>query len=201
MKWMLLLLCLSATAVAMGQKREQFISLHITNQHTAFPLAKFVSLFTKDFHPGFEAGFEFLWRKRATHQLFQSFRAGYFYHRFVQHAVPLYTQLGYRYTFSRRLSFQMAAGCGYLHSITDAAVLKTDGNGNYRSAKGIGRGQAVIALSMGPEVSFPIRKSNVSFSLRYTQQLQTPFIKSYVPLLPYNQIAIGAAVPLKLGAK
>jgi hypothetical protein len=33
--------------------------------------------------------------------------------------------------------------------------------------------------------------------LQYTQQLQAPFINSYVPLLPYNTIALGFAVPFK----
>ena len=201
MKWKFLLICLVACTTAFGQKRERFLSTSITNQHTDFPFSKFGSLFTREFHLGFEAGYGFLWRSRKKHDLLQSFHAAYFHHRFVQHAVPLYTTLGYRYKISERFSFQAAAGGGYLHSVTDAAVMKADEFGNYRNAKGLGRGQAIIVFSLAPECKTTMAQRPVRFHLRYSQMLQTPFVRSYVPLLPYNQIAIGASFHLKPAVK
>src|SRR5687768_7201100 len=201
MKRIFLLVFLFTGISAPAQKREKFISLSITNQQTTFPFSKFASLFTKEFHPGLEAGYGILWRSRKKHDLLQSFHAGYFYHRFVQHAVPLYTQLGYRYKWPDRFSIQAAAGGGYLHSITDAAVLKADENGNYRNAKGMGRGQAILLISLEPEYQMQLQQLPARIFLRYSQMLQTPFIRSYVPLLPYNQVAIGVSCTLKVRAK
>jgi hypothetical protein len=70
-------------------------------------------------------------------------------------------------------------------------------HGTYKNAKGIGRGQALILLSTGAE--YVLSKSNMTPSvfLHYRQQLQTPFINSYVPLLPYNGLALGLSFPIK----
>ena len=31
----------------------------------------------------------------------------------------------------------------------------------------------------------------------YQQQIQMPFVKSYVPILPYNSLIVGVSIPCK----
>jgi hypothetical protein len=196
MRLTLVALSFFITAQVFPQKREKFVSLAVTNQHSAFPFSTFKNLFAKEFNPGLEVGYGFNRKTRPRHDWYQAFKAGYFYHRFVQHAVPLYTQIGYRYKL-QQLRFTAALGAGYLHSIPATAVLELQMDGTYKNAKGIGRGQALILLSTGAE--YMLSKSNTAPTvfLHYRQQLQTPFINSYVPLLPYNGLALGLSFSIK----
>ena len=197
MKYLFLLLAIAAWSSAPAQTKEKRISLSVTNQHTAFPFSKFGNLFSGPLHPGFETGYGFNWRSRKKHDLFQWFKAGYFYHRFVQHAFPLYTESGYRYKFSERIAVQASLGAGLLYSITDAAVLHKTDNGDYEQEQHPARAQAMFSLTLGPEYTWQLNSRPMILFVHYQQRLQTPFIKSYVPLLPYNQVAIGAFTTLK----
>jgi hypothetical protein len=189
-------ICVSFPTLA--QHRSRVVSLAVTNQHSAFPFSTFKNLFTKEFHPGVEVGYGFNWKTRARHDWYQDFKAGYFYHRFVQHAIPVYTQLGYRYKLGKTVRLTAALGAGYLHSVPATAVLELRNDGTYENAKGIGRGQALFNFTAG--VQYVVTGNNprpATVFLNYQQQLQAPFIKSYVPLLPYNSVALGFSVPLK----
>jgi hypothetical protein len=111
----------------------------------------------------------------------------------------VYTQFGYRYKWKEHWRFATALGAGYLHSIPATAVLKLTDDGTYKNAKGIGRGQALVNFSIG--VYYVLNKNKmtpVTAFINYGQQLQTPFIKSYVPLLPYNSLQVGVSIPLKI---
>lgn len=197
---MKLLLCVAGLLLActgMSQTRQKTLSLALTNNQTALPFSKFGNLVTGTYHPGFDAGYSFNWSTRPRHDWFQSLKAGYFYHRFVQHALSLYTQGGYRYKFSGKFSAQSALGVGYLHSIPATAVLKMDDEGNYETARGIGRPQALINITFAGTYHFAWNKRAVAAFVQYQQQVQTPFNASYVPLLPYNSFGIGLSTPLK----
>ena len=191
----LLLLCI-APLLCLAQRQGKEVSFAITNSHSAYPFASFSKLFTGPIHPGIEAGYGFNWKTKPKHDWYQSFRIGFFHHRFVQTAIPLYTQFGYRFKPFRRVSINGALGAGYLHSIPAVAVLKQNDNGEYEKAKGLGRPQVLFNLSFGARYSFKEGTSSNVF-IAYNQQLQTPFINSYVPLLPYNSIALGFSMPLK----
>ena len=192
-----LMLCfLAITATA--QKRQKQISLAVINIQSAMPFGKFAGIFSDQFHPGFEAGIGFNWKSKSKHDWFQEFKVGYFFHRFVQHAIPVYTDFGYRYKVSRRLTSAVMIGAGYLHSIPATAKLKLNKNGEYENNKEIGRIQAMA--SFGLRVSFminPKASRPVSFFSQYQQLVQMPFVKSYVPLLPYNEMMIGISRSLK----
>jgi len=197
-RMILIIASLFCTSIAWSQHRERFVSLAVTNHHSAYPFSVFGNLLAKEIHPGFELGYGFNWKTKPKHDWYQAFKAGYFYHRFVQHAIPLYTQFGYRYKPWQRLQFSAALGVGYLHSIPATAVLKLNNDGTYKNAKGIGRGQVLFNLTTG--VHYMLSKSHQNSAtafIEYQQMLQTPFIKSYVPLLPYNALTIGLSFPLK----
>jgi len=180
-----------------GQHKDKQISFALTNSHTAYPFASFAKLFSGPYHPGVELGYGFNWANRKKHDWYQAFRLGYFYHRFVQHSIPLYTQVGYRYKPWNRVNFNAAIGAGYLHSVPATAVLKMNANGDYEKAKGIGRSQALFNLSFGGRYAVNKKTDAPTIFLQYTQQLQAPFINSYVPLLPYNTMALGLSVPFR----
>jgi hypothetical protein len=167
------------------------LSLALTNSNTAFPFSKFSSLFTTAFHPGFEIGYGFNWKTKPRHDWYQTAKVGYFFHRFVQHAIPIYTQFGYRYKFGQHWRLSSAMGAGYLHSIPATAVLKRSADGDYENGKGLGRSQVLLNLTFGVAYNWQLHKKPVSTFFAYQQQLQAPFVKSYVPLLPYNNVALG----------
>lgn len=197
MKLLLCFACLLLSGVSLAQGRDRSLSFALTNNQTAYPFSKLGSLVAGTYHPGFESGYSFNWRTKKKHDWFQAFKAGYFYHRFVQHAIPLYTQAGYRYKFSQPFSAHAALGAGYLHSIAATAVMKADENGNYQKAKGIGRSQALVNITLGGSYRFTWNKKPVTAFLQYQQQVQTPFNASYVPLLPYNSFGLGLSTPFK----
>jgi len=180
-----------------SQRKEKQISLAVTNCHTAYPFASFAKLFSGPYHPGIELGYGFNWTTGKKHDWYQVFRLGYFYHRFVQHGIPLYTQFGYRYKPWHRVNFNVAIGAGYLHSVPATAVLEMNGNGEYENAKGIGRSQALLNLSFGGRYAVNKKIDAPTIFLQYTQQLQAPFINSYVPMLPYNTMALGLSIPFR----
>lgn len=188
-----LLLCFSGIA----QPKDKSLSLALTNNQTAYPFSKFGDLVAGTYHPGFEAGYSFNWKTRPRHDWVQSFKAGYFYHRFVQHAIPLYTQAGYRYKFPKRIAAQAALGAGYLHSIPATAVMEMNEKGEYESSKGIGRAQALVNITFTGSYGFAWNKKPLTLFVQYQQQVQAPFNASYVPLLPYNAFGLGLSTPFK----
>lgn len=178
------------------QKNKQ-LSVAFTNGSTSNPFSKFGSLVTGIEQPGVEFGYAFNWKTKSKHDWYQEIKLAYFYHRFVQHAIPLYTDFGYRYKFSQKWAAQVAIGAGYLHSIPATAQLKLDDNGVYKNGKSVGRMQALAAVNFGLSHTFNSEGSKpLSIFVTYQQMLQTPFINSYVPLLPYNSLLLGISIPL-----
>ena len=49
----------------------------------------------------------------------------------------------------------------------------------------------------GGYVFNPHAKKPLSVFATYQQRIQTPFVKSYVPLLPYNTLMLGCKITLK----
>jgi hypothetical protein len=162
------------------------------NANNAKPFQKFTGLFTGPYHPGIEVGYGWNWSEKKHHDWFQDIKLAYFYHRYVQHAIPLYTEGGYSYKVGKYLSAEATVGLGYLHSIPAVGIYKLNAEGEYKNHKGIGRPQANatagIALSYNTNPGSP-RPARIFIC--WQQRVQFPFVKSYVPLLPYNTILIG----------
>lgn len=191
-----LLLLLFITTFAIAQKQKE-ISIAFENAASAYPFSKFGNLVTKVSQPGIEASYGFNWKTKSRHDWYQQLKFGWLYHRFVQNAFVLYTNVGYRYKFSPHWSAHAAIGAGYLHSIPATAKLKLNNNGEYKNDKGIGRAQAMAVLNFSPVyIPHPMGARPLKIFITYQQLLQTPFVKSYVPILPYNSLLIGASVPL-----
>jgi len=187
--------CLFLLTASAQRKKE--IGIAITNSNTAFPFSKFSSLFSGVFHPGIELNYGFNWKSKKKHDWVQNIKVSYFYHRFMQHGISLYTDLGYRYKFTQHISADAAMGFGYMHSIPATAVLKLNDEGEYENGKGIGRAQAIAPFTLG--IGYTVHPSSerpIKLFAQYQQKLQFPFVKEYVPLLPYNNLIIGISRPL-----
>lgn len=189
-----ILLFLSTISAAQSKK---YKSIALFNTQSAMPFGKLAGMFTENLHPGIEAGLGINFSVKEKHDYFWELKASYFFHRFVQHGIPVYANIGYRYKFSNRLSANAAVGGGYMHSIPATAKLKLNENGEYENNKGVGRMQAIATFGIGtgyiinPQAAKPIR-----LLITYQQRIQMPFVRSYVPLLPYNSFMIGISKPI-----
>jgi hypothetical protein len=200
--WLLMMLISTITVAqksSMPTKEGKLnnVSVAFTNSQSAMPFGTFYKLFTGTYHPGIEVSTGFDWKTKAKHDWIQSFTFGYSYHRWVQHSIVLYAELGYRYKFPAGLSVETRLGGGYMRAIL-ATEAFSDGveEGKQYSKITSGRSQCIASLSFG--INKKIKKPfDCMFFLHYQQRIQTPFIQSYVPLLPYNIIKTGVTIPLK----
>ncbi len=108
----------------------------------------------------------------------------------------MYSNFGYRYKFSPLFFAETSIGAGYFHSIPATAKLKANSNGDYENDKGVGRMQAMLVFNISAGYTFNTKKS-ISIYTLYQQRIQTPFINSYVPVLPYNSFQLGVKMRLK----
>jgi hypothetical protein len=192
----ILVAILLINAAASAQKK--YVSLAGFNTQTAMPFGKFAGLFTDQFHPGIEAGYGINMSVKEKHDWFIEFKLACFYHRFVQVGIPLYGDLGYRYKFSTRFAAETAVGVGYMHSVPATAKLKLHDDGVYVNNKGIGRMQAMATFGLGLRYTFnPSAKKPLAMFTTYQQRLQMPFVRSYVPMLPYNSFILGIKKSIK----
>ncbi|MFN4285044.1 MAG: hypothetical protein ACK4E8_03680 [Lacibacter sp.] len=179
-----------------------YLSVAFANHHAAFPFSSFSRLGSGPLHPGLEAGIGFAWNVRPKHDWYQDFRLGYFYHRYLQHGIPLYTAIGYRYKFSKAWNAHASLGAGYLHSIPAVERFRLNSNGEYEKVNNLGRMQGMAAFNLGTGYKFRAGKTNGwEVFLDYQQRLQFPFVKKYAPLFPYNSLLIGIKKPMRFGAK
>ncbi len=196
MRYRFILLLILFSLAGFAQKK-QSVSLAFTDNASSYPFGTFAGFFSEPIHPGFEAGWSHINSKK-KHDWYWDIKLGYFYHQFVQHGIPLYADFGYRYRFARHVSADASLGAGYFHSIPATEVYKLNGSGEYENAKGIGRPQVMIPFTIGLNYDFKLGKERPSMIfIQYQQRLQAPFVNNYVPILPYNQVALGYAYYLK----
>ena len=203
--WMLLLI-ISSISFAQeppGPKNRKLneISIAFSNSQPAMPFGKFTTLFTGNHHPGIELSTGFNWNTKSKHDWTQTFNLGYSYHRWVQHSIVLYTEAGYRYKLPAGFSIDTKLGLGYMRSIV-ATETFSDGmeDGKQYTKITSGRSQTVASLSFG--ISKKINPlAGCKVFLYYQQRIQTPFIHSYVPLLPYSIVKAGIGIPLNANRK
>lgn len=197
MKKFLFFTFLLVTLYLQAQNKNHY-SIAFTNNSSSYPFNTLSGFFKTPFHPGIELSWSRNIKEKKKHDWFRDVKLGYFYHRFVQHGIPIYLNYGYRYKYSKQFYSQISLGGGYFHSIPATEVLKLNDNGDYKNAKGIGRPQAMFALNIGTGYVFKLTNQQpLNLFLEYQARIQTPFVKSYVPILPYNQLAIGTSITIQ----
>ena len=191
--YFLFIASLIAQATVAQQKHQQF-SIAFSNNAPAKPFDKFAGFFTENFHPGIEAGYSFSLAAAKKHEWFQGIRAGYFYHRFVQHGISLYTDFGYSYKFNRHISANASLGLGTMLSIPETANLVLNDKGEYEFNSDASRLQAIVPFSIAANYTVnPSAKKPVQLFSKYQQKVQFGFINEYVPILPYSSLSVGCA--------
>lgn len=195
----MIIVCLLCLCEAQGKKRLLYLGLAVNNFVTAKPISGFPKLFYSQFHPGLTLSTGFNWKEKTRYNLMQSFKLGYFSHRYVQRSFVLYSEFGYRYKAGARWGFSIAAGAGYLHMIPATEQFRINENGDWEKIKLKSRPQALISLSLG--IDYKVSESGIRTFIRYQNMLQTPFVPGYVPLLPYNVLHLGVTVPISLMKK
>jgi len=176
------------------KKRPEYLAISVTNSHTAMPFRDFSELVYKEYHPGIEVSTGFNWTQKNKHSWFQTIKAGYSYHKFVQHSFMVYTEFGYRHKLPLSFSVNAKFGGGYMHSKEDSEVFILDENGEYKQSEKFGRSHPMATFSVG--AGKQINKSGWEIFLDYQQRFQVSFIDAYVPVLPLNSMAIGVSMPM-----
>ncbi|MBK7560475.1 MAG: hypothetical protein WAT34_13670 [Chitinophagaceae bacterium] len=183
--------------VSTRAQKPKYINIAIFTTQNAMPFGKFAGMFKEIFHPGIEFSYGKTLHSAKKHDWFTELNLAYFFHRFVQHGIPLYLNAGYRYKFNKRLAGETSIGAGYMHSIPATAKLKLNDNGDYTNDKKAGRMQAMGTYTIKFSYVLSHNSANpISIFTSYQQRVQFPFVKSYVPLLPYNSLFIGISKPI-----
>jgi hypothetical protein len=120
----LLVLVIVLQAQTDNKARQKFFRIAISNSHAAKPFGSFSSLFYKDFHPGIDIGYESILNNKNKHQWFYEIRLGYMFHQWVQHNIPLYANIGYRYEVVPSWFAEIKLGGGYQLSIPDSKLFE-----------------------------------------------------------------------------
>lgn len=176
---------------ANAQDSGRSFSVSVFNNGTSLPGQGYVGLFSKTIHPGITFGTYHYYQTRPKHDLFQSFKLGYFYHRHSQHAIQLYSELGYRYKTNSGFYAEGLIGGGYLHSFADVQQFKWDGN-QYVTKTNWGRPQLMATASLALGYNFQTKyQKPIRLFLQYQFWMQTPFVNKYVPLLPNAALHLG----------
>lgn len=176
---------------ATAQSGKLPVTFSLFSNGTSLPGTGYLGVFSKTIHPGFTAGTYHLYHTGEKHELFQSFKVGFFYHRFVQYGVQLYSEGGYRYLLKNGLFAEGTLGAGYIHSLPDVQQF-TFKDGRYVRKKNWGRPEVMITTGIG--VGYDLEKKShlpMRIFIQYQFWLQAPFINNYVPLLPNTALHLG----------
>lgn len=177
------------------------IRLTLFNNGTLLPGRGVAGVVTLPVHPGLDIAAEHVWRERDRSQIFQTAVLGYYYHRFSQHGIQLYTELGWRLRGNCRFEGEIRLGAGYLHAIPDVQIFKLNDEGEYEKAARFGRPEFIVpSIALG--FNYRLKKEDPmspKIQLGYQLWMMMPFVKNYVPVLPNSSLHLGVIVPLKQG--
>ena len=197
MKAAQLTLLLLLTYFLQGQQAKKtdtaYYRFALSNSQTAKPFGKLSSLVYKDFHPGVELAYGRS-KTKNNHQWLRELVLNYLFHRWVQHNLSLSVNGGYRYFQTSSWGAKVMLGAGVQGSMPTEKVFDISGNG-IKEGQHIVRPQFVASFSVGLDKK--INDRGMTIFLQYQQKVQTPFIKEYVPLLPYNTLMLGIGLPVR----
>lgn len=186
MKKIILLLVLSVVAMCSFAQKRVFIGISQNAISLGNPFAK------GPIQPGIDAGIARMLNDHPKIRWFQTYRIGITHQRDVQTAIPLYSELGFRYILGGGFAIGPQLGLGYLHAFSASPTVKRNDDGSYRKALNLGRSQGMVALTLGASYG----KSDLRYFLNYQLTLQGPFVPGRAPLLPTTTIRAGVSFSL-----
>ena len=182
---------------AQKEPKARYCLLSVFNAATQLPLGDF---FSTPMHWGANAGAEFRYNRNPNNQWFQTAKLGYSYHRYVQHTLQLYSEVGYRRAIWRGTAAELRLGAGYLHAIPATEIFTLKDN-RYAKKTNLGRPQAMAGATLGLSYTQQKAAKPLRFFLDYQVFMQMPFVKSYVPLLPNTLLHVGVGAPFSIFKK
>jgi len=195
-----ILLCLSLIGIqgyAQGEKKQSKtypLVISLLNTSTLLPGAGKLGIWGTPVHPGFSVGTEFRYNSAIRNEWFQTLKFAYSYHKYAQHSLLLFSELGYRRHFSLAFDVEARLGLGYLHAIPDAQIFVLGDNGTYNRKHNLGRPQGMGSFSLGLGYTFN-HGSGLRVFIAEQFYMQAPFVNEYVPLLPSSVFHLGVAFP------
>ncbi|MFN7119751.1 MAG: hypothetical protein ACK4TA_23360 [Saprospiraceae bacterium] len=197
-RWGMLLYMIIIAHVIMAQNelppsRFRPLVISVFNNSTLLPGSGKLGFWGVPMHPGFSVGTEFRYNDNNISEWFQTAKLGYTYHRYVQHSIQLFSELGYRHHFAA-FDLEGRLGIGYLHAISDAQIFELNSEGIYERKHTLGRPQGMASMSIG--MGYTVAACNdLRVFLAQQFYLQTPFVNEYVPVLPSSAFHVGVAIP------
>lgn len=186
MKRTILLLLLLLPVLCFSQDKPCTYLVSVYSNAVSLPAVKFSPL-----HPGIQVGFEKIWKEKKRFTLAQNFRLGYFYQRLVHHGIPLYTQIGYKYRVYKKLNLAAFADAGYIHTFGDNPTYKLNSDGEYVRTARAGKAHITFGYSIMASWAFSCKHSTITPFIQHQFWMMTPFVKSYVPLMPNSAFHAG----------
>lgn len=168
------------------------------NISSSFPVLGSGSLFVAPYRPYFEVSASKSFGKKPKKVWEHELNLGYFYHRFMQHGIPLHYNVVRRFSPGEKVGLGAKVGAGYFQSISAAEKFKLNDQGEYERVKFPAKAQ--VMFDLGFECKYRLN-DQFQLGLQYKTMIQAPFIKSYVPMLPYNSLQLGLSYALKTESK
>lgn len=192
----ILLLIMSLSAFAQSEENPSKLSAHLSiGQYPASLSPSFETI-----HFGVNAGVTYHWNDNQKHRFIQSGNLAYFYHKDLQTAVQLFTEVGYQIKLENGLQITpFSIGGGYVLSVSDLTTLNWNATTQqYEVNKFPVRHNWLISLgaSLGYETKLKIAQRPLSFFLDYRLQVQGVFVQSTIPVIAYSPVRIGVSISL-----
>jgi hypothetical protein len=194
--YVLILLIMNLSAFTQSEESLSKLSAHLSiGQYSASLSPSFDAI-----HFGVNGGVIYHWNKHQKYRFIQSGNLAYFYHKDLQTAVQLFTEVGYQIKLENGLQITpFSIGGGYIFSILDLTTLDWNATTQqYEVNKFPVRHNWLISLgaSLGYETKLKIAQRPLSFFLDYRLQVQGVFVKSTIPVIGYSPVRIGVSIPL-----
>ncbi len=185
--------------ILVNSQTRQPISFSWASNQTTKPFSQMDDLVEAPVHHSFTLGTVFRLNQDSVHQLLQTAKLGYLYHRNSQKAMQLFSEFTYRYRLHKHWKGIGQIGLGYMHAFPDMPTF-TLNNGQYEQQSNTGRPQLMITSSLGVQYSiFHEGKESLRVRVYYQPWFQYPFVNEFVPLLPYTALRVGIEKPIQWG--
>ena len=193
----LVLFLIGNVLCAQPSQRSKEISVSLLNNGIAIPFSGKAGVIHSPIHPGFTIGYTRSANRSRLHQFTLTYKFGYVFQHRVQHAIQLYPEIGYRLQTRIGIGLNAAFGLGYMHSFPDHEQFKLNSKGEYERYGRAGRPSAFGSFTLGLGYDLEkISKLPLYPFINYQIWMQSPYVRSYVPVLPNAALHIGAVYKL-----
>lgn len=164
--------------------------IEFSNNSTQLPGSGFLGLINLPVHPSITIGKTFNLANKPKHDFFESVKFSYLNHRLYHNAFQLSSWTGYNYKLLKSFNISGSLGLGYMYSIISSETFKLNENGEYEYNKFYGRSHFTAGLDIN--LSYKLKTLDLYFGYKFW--VQSPFVKGYVPVLPYTTITLGSNI-------